>query len=189
MRAFMLLLLLPILAGADYVDPYGLPSGSASLVLASQADIAGGANVEAFDFAEAQVLDAPYQDHVSGGLADLVFFELHPDSADHYLRAPEGDDGFDRLLLAHLGPLELTEVHHMEDAELQVTVPAVDGDAYVMFQIQAEAQPETTAVKFRLTYLSEVRADFDWAWQPNGSLHFVPSASEAMDFGNLKTLW
>ncbi len=189
MRALLLLLLLPALAAADYVDPYGLPSGSASLALASQADIAGGANVEAFDFAAAQVLDAPYQDHVGEGLADLLFYELHPDSADHYLRAPEGDDGFDRALIAHLGPLDLTEIHHMEDADLSVTVPAVDGDAYVMVQIRAEAQPETTAVKFRLTNLSETQADFDWAWQPNGSDYFVPSASEAMSFGRLKALW
>ncbi len=190
--AFLWLLLwlwLPQPAAADYIDPYGLPSGSASLNLATQAAIASGESVEAFDFTDAEMILAPYMDHMSTGLADLVFFELHPDSIFHYFRAPEGGDGFDRALIAELGPVDLEDLTRIEDVEFAVTAPVVDGDTYVMLQIQAEALPETTAVKFRVTLLGDTQTDFDWVLQPSGSLYFVPSASETMDFGELKRRW
>jgi len=177
------------LAIGDYVDPYGLPSGSASLILATQDDIGDGADVEAFDFASAEVISDTYIDHVNTGIGDLIFFELEFGSADSYLRAPEGTDGFDRSFIAHLGPLDLDEIQHMEDVELSVTALAVDGDAYVLLQVQAEAQPETTSVKFRLSNLSAGQIQFDWAWQPNGSPYFIPSPAESMDFGELKQIW
>ncbi|MBC8367452.1 hypothetical protein H8E52_08580 [bacterium] len=189
MRVLLLLMLIPALAAADYVDPYGLPSGSASLALATQEDIGGGFSVEAFDFATAEVLSDAYIDHVSRGIGDLIFFELEFGSADSYLRAPEGTDGFDRSLIGHLGPLDLGEIQHMVDVELSVTALAVEGDAYVLLQIQAEALPETTAVKFRLSNLSADQIQFDWAWQPNSSRYFEPSPAESMDFGELKRIW
>jgi hypothetical protein len=189
MKTLLLLLLIPIIAVADYVDPYGLPSGSSSLILATQDNIGGGNDIEAFDFATAEIRYEPYIEHVSGGLSDLIFFELESGSAELYLRAPEGSDGFDRSIIGHLGPLALDEIQHMDDVELSVTALAVDGDAYVLLQIQAEAQPETTAVKFRLTNLNAGQIHFDWAWQPNGSRYFMPSPAEVMDFGTLKRSW
>ncbi len=189
MKALLILLLLPALALADYVDPYGLPSGSSSLALATQENIASGNDIEAFDFATAEVLSDSYIEHVSSGLGDLIFFELDSGSTEHYLRAPEGIDGFDRSIIGHLGPLSLDEIQHMDDVELSVTALAVDGDAYVLLQIQVEAEPETTAVKFRLTSLSAGQIQFDWAWQPNGSRYFMPSPAESMDFGELKQIW
>jgi hypothetical protein len=176
-------------ASADYVDPYGLPSGSRTMYLATQEAIVSGESIEAFDFANDEVIFAAYAEQVSAGLADLVFFELHPDSLFQYLRAPEGSDGFDRALIAQLGAVELEDVSNIEDVEFAVTLPAVNGDTYVILQIQLGELPEITAVKFRITVLDETQVSFDWVLQPSGSLYFEPSSIGDMNFGELKRHW
>lgn len=190
-RALILLALAlwPALVVADYVDPYGLPSGSASLALATQSAIQSGEPVEAYDFAAPELLEAAYLDQVNAGIADLVFFELEPEGEIQYLRPFEGADGFDRLLIASLGSVDLAEIAGMEDVELGSHVEAVPGDSYVLLQIREGFEPETTAVKFRVTATDGAALSFDWAWQPNGSLYFVPSAAEVTSFGELKSRW
>jgi len=176
-------------ARAEYVDPYGLPSGSAELALATQAAILSGASVEGYDFAGPELIEAPYVDQVAAGLVDLLFVELSAENDTLYLRAPEGADQFDRFFIADLGPVDLAEVDSMEDVELTSHVPATLGDTYVLLQFRENAQPEITAVKFRVTGLEAASVHFDWAWQPNGSLYFVPSAAEPLSFGELKPRW
>lgn len=189
LRILLPALLLPALAAADYIDPWGLPSGSGALALATQDAIQGGDPVEGYDFAAGEVLEASYVEQVAAGLADLLFVELDAEDPVRYLRAPEGEDGFDRAFIARLGAMELAEVQSMEGLELETHVEAAAGECYVLLQRREGEDPETTAVKFRLSALDGTTASFDWVWQPNGSLHFVPSAAAPASFSRLKTLW
>ncbi len=190
------LLLLAQLTFADYVDPWGLPSGSATLRLASQDSIIAGALVHSFDFSSGRVESLlTYSETVVTGVADLVFVELESGETVHWLRAPENPQyQLDQHLIAGLGEVELEEITDLLDDEglpivLERFVLAVMGEAYVMLQIDAVAQPETTAVKLAVTALSDSTVSFDWVWQPNGELNFAPTATATRSFSAIKSLY
>lgn len=192
----LLLILLAAVAGADYVDPWGLPSGSATLELALQDSILFAAPVQAFDFSLGEVESlSTYAELVAAGVADLVFVELESGEPEHWLRAPEDPQyQLDRHLIVGLGPVALDEIDDMLDAEglplvLERFVLAAPGEAYLMLQIDADAQPETTAVKLAVTALSDSTVSFDWVWQPNGERLFVPTSTEARSLSAVKALY
>ncbi len=198
MRAAILaaLLLTAPAALADYIDPWGLPSGSATLRIATQELILAGENVESFDFTTGTLLDDhSYLDLVAAGVADLLFVELVPGETDHWLRAPEDPVHLlDRPLIADVGeePLEtVTDLLDDEGAPLELLpfAAAAEGHAYVMLQIDAAAAIETTAVKLAVTALSDSTVSFDWAWQPNGEWEFVPVSTEASSLSAIKALY
>lgn len=180
-------------ARADYLDPWGLPSGSATLRLATQDSIQSGGRVQAFDFATGTVDSlASYLALVLGGAADLLFAELVPSEGAHWLRPPE-DPLYqnDQPLLADLGALPLDAVTDMLDAEgdplaLTSFAQATAGHAYALLQVQRGAEPETTAVKLAITALGDSLVTFDWAWQPNGSREFVPTTAGHSSVGAIK---
>ena len=97
MRAVALLLALIALAGplagraaADYLDPWGLPSGTATLRLATQDSIVAGGHVQGIDFATGSIDSLnTYLAAVLAGAVDLLFVELVPGESAHWLRAPE----------------------------------------------------------------------------------------------------
>jgi hypothetical protein len=178
------------------MDPWGLPSGSATLRLATQDSIIFGAPVQAFDFSSGNVESLlTYSEIVAAGVADLVFVELESGEAEHWLRTPEDPlHQLDRHLLAGLGPVALEDVTDMLDPEgeplpLVRFVLAAPGEAYVMLQIDNAAQPETTAVKLAVTALSDSTMSFDWVWQPNGEREFVPTSTETRSFSAVKSLY
>ncbi len=191
------LLLLAPLARADYVDPWGLPSGSATLRLATQDSIMAGALVHSFDFSSGQVESLlTYMETVVAGVADLIFVELETDETEHWLRAPEDPQyQLDRNLIAGLGVMELNEIPDILDDEgvpivMQRFVLAAMDEAYAMLQIDAAAQPEITAVKLAVTALSDSTVSFDWVWQPNGEWSFVPPTKTATrSFSAVKALY
>lgn len=198
--ALVALLLLPAaLAGAataraDYLDPWGLPSGSATLRLATQDSIQSGGRVQAIDFATGTVDSlASYLALVLGGVADLLFVELVPGEGTHWLRAPEDPlHQSDQPLLADLGALPLDAVTDMLDGEgdplaLTSFAAATAGHAYALLQVQRGAEPETTAVKLAITALGDSLVAFDWAWQPNGGREFVPTSAARGSLGALKS--
>ena len=189
MRWALILLLLAPVAAADYQDPYGLPSGSASLALATQDSIQDGGLVEGFDFAEGVVITGTYVELVEGGEADLIFFDLDDEIEGFQLRAPEGTDLFDRALIDSIGEVDLESVTGMDGLELSVHKEAGEDCTYVLLQIREGAEPETTAVKFRITLLEDDRLELDWAWQPNGSMNFTPSAVGLRSLGEVKRSW
>ena len=180
-------------ARADYLDPWGLPSGSATLRLATQDSIQAGGRVQAFDFATGTVDSlASYLELVLGGAADLLFVELVPGEGAHWLRAPE-DPLYqsDQPLLADLGAQPLAAVADLLDPEgdpllLTSFVEATAGHAYALLQVQRGAEPETTAVKLAITTLGDSLISFDWVWQPNGSREFIPTAAARGNFGAIK---
>ncbi|MBM4117710.1 hypothetical protein FJ251_08190 [bacterium] len=180
-------------ARADYVDPWGLPSGSASLRLATQDSIQSGGRVQAIDFATGAVDSlASYLALVLGGVADLLFVELVPGESAHWLRAPE-DPVYqnDQPLLVDLGVLPLAAVADMLDdagdpLPLASFAAAAAGHAYALLQVQRGAEPETTAVKLAITALGDSLVAFDWAWQPNGSREFIPTPAATTSLGALK---
>ncbi len=183
-------------AQADYIDPWGLPSGSATLQLALQDSILSGAPVQALDFTSGSVESLlTYLEIVDAGVADLLFVELEVGEAEHWLRAPEDPlYQLDRYLIAGLGPMALEDVENMLDAEGEPLILerfglAVQGDAFVMLQIDAAAQPETTAVKLVVTELSDSTVSFDWVWQPNGERSFVPTSTEGSSLSAVKALY
>lgn len=175
----------------DYTDPWGLPSGSGSLALATQDSIASGADIEGFDFATGTVVDTSgYMGILAAGVVDLLFFELASDPEHLYFRAPEDEDAFDRYLIASLGDtVGIDEIASMAGVELERFVTVEAGFIYVLLQIQADAAVETTAVKLEVTSLSETSVSFNWVWQPNGSLEFIPTAVEETSLSRLKALF
>lgn len=175
----------------DYTDPWGLPSGTGTLSLATQDDITTGAAIEGFDFATGAVVDTPsYMEILAAGEVDLLFFELASDPERHYFRAPEDADAFDRYLVASLiDTIGIDEIASMAGIELDRFMAVEEGFAYVLLQIQANAAVETTAVKFEVTSLSDSSVSFNWVWQPNGSRHFIPTASEESSVSGLKALF
>lgn len=198
MRAATLaiLLLLATAVRADYVDPWGLPSGSATLSIATQELILSGEPVEAFDFTGGALMnELGYLDLVAEGVADLLFVELVVGEQEHWLRAPEDPvHVLDRLLIADVGEETLESVTDMLDdegqpRELLAMTTASEGHAYVMLQIDAAAAIETTAVKLAVTALSDTTVTFDWAWQPNGEREFVPVSTEASSLSAIKALF
>ncbi|MCB1164153.1 MAG: hypothetical protein R3C71_08410 [Candidatus Krumholzibacteriia bacterium] len=178
---------------ADHVDPWGLPSGSAALRLATQDSIQTNGLVQGMDFAAGQVDSlSGYLDLVMAGLADLVYVELEAGETEHWLRAPE-DPGtlFDRVLIADLGERGIDTVADMLDelgapVALERFAIAAPGHSYALLQVQAGAAIETTAVKIEVTALADSLVSFDWAWQPNGTRTFIPTASEPTSFGAVK---
>ncbi len=176
---------------ADYVDPWGLPSGSASLKLATQEAIALGDTVQGFDFATGSVdSSGSYAEIIAGGTVDLVFFELDPDSTRPFFRSPEDIHSFDRYLVVGFeDSLALEEIVHMEGVELIRFAPVEDGFAFVLLQIQQHQTPETTAVKLEVTSLGDSTVAFDWVWQPNGSRQFIPTAAGECSLSELKALY
>jgi len=196
MRWAMILLLLAASAAADYQDPFGLPSGSATLGLATQDSIQNNGEVEGLDVATGEVLAGSYLDLVQEGEVDLVFFDLDPESPGLQLRALEGDDYFDRLLifsfadsLGTTAPLESVTGAEGEGVEWAVHEEALEGCCYLLLQLQEGAEPEVTAVKFRITLLEDESLELDWVWQPNGSMDFVPSAALESSLGSVKLLY
>jgi len=192
-----LLLLAALLSAApgraDYLDPWGLPSGSATLRLATQDSIQADGRVQAFDFATGAVDSlSDYLGLVLGGVADLLFVELVPGEAAHWLRAPE-DPIYqsDQPLLADAGALPLEAIANLLDAEgdplpLASFATATAGHAYALLQVQRGAEPETTAVKLAITALGDSLISFDWVWQPNGSREFVPTSAASGSLGAIK---
>ena len=183
-------------AAADYLDPWGLPSGTATLRLATQDSIVGGGRVQSIDFATGGVDSlSSYLGTVLAGAADLLFVELAPSEPAHWLRAPEDPVYLlDRPLIADLGQRALGEVADMRGEDgaplpLLSFATATLGHAYALLQVQAGAAPETTAVKFAVTALDAASLSIDWAWQPNGSREFVPVASAATSLGTIKALY
>jgi hypothetical protein len=176
------------LAPADYLDPYGLPSGTATLKLIEQADIPAGLPVQGFDFASGTVDSLhSYDELTAAGEADLVFLAW---AGDTLLRAPEDTEGFDRALIADLGDtVALAQIAHMEGVPLAVLVSAVLDHAYALLQIQTDAPIETTAVKLAVIARGDSTITFDWTWQPNGELRFVPVATDARSLGAIKRLY
>ena len=189
MRWIPILLMLATAAAADHQDPYGLPSGSASLALATQDSIQGGGIVEGFDFYGSAVLTGTYAELVEGGEVDLIFFDLDPGSEGFQLRGPEGRDFFDRELLSSLGVAVLDTMSSMESDTLYVHREACEGCGYYLLQIREGADPEATAVKFRITHLGVDDIELDWAWQPNGSMEFAPSPVAERSLGEVKRTW
>jgi len=203
MHAVTLLIALAALAGpltrraaADYFDPWGLPSGTATLRLATQDNIVGGGRVQSIDFATGNVDSLnSYLAGVLAGAADLLFVELVPGESPHWLRAPEDPLYLlDQPFLADLGERPLGGVVDMLDEQgepvpLVSFAPAVLGHAYALLQVQAGADPETTAVKFEVTALADSTLSFDWAWQPNGSREFIPTAGAAASLSAIKALY
>ena len=187
--ALILLLLLAPVAAADYQDPYGLPSGSVSLALATQDSIQNGGLVEGIDFAEGVVITGTYIELVEGGEADLIFFDLDHEIEGFQLRAPEGTDFFDRALIDSIGEVDLESVTGMDDQELSVHKGADEDCTYVLLQIREGAEPEATAVKFRIMLLADDRLEMNWVWQPNGSMNFTPSATSLRSLGEVKRSW
>ena len=199
-RAVALLLALTLLAlaaagsaRADYLDPWGLPSGTATLRLATQDSIVGGGRVQGIDFATGSIDSlSTYLEAVLAGALDLLFVELVPGEATHWLRAPEDPIYLlDRPFIADLGERPLGAVADMLDDEgapvpLLSFATATLGHAYALLQVQAGATPETTAVKFALTALADSTLSFDWAWQPNGTREFIPVGTASTSFGAVK---
>ena len=190
-----LALLLAGAASAQYEDPWGLPSGSATLQLATQAEIATGA-VQAFDFALGGAdVYGNYGQVVSLGIADLLFVELVEGEASHWFRAPEDLNFFDReLIFALEDSLDIGEIVGLRDE--QGAEPAWErfaavepGFAYLLLQIQAGASPETTAVKLEITAVGAESVEFDWSWQPNGSDNFVPTPVSRSSLGAVKAIY
>jgi len=196
LSAWSLLLAALIVPGSaftqgGYSDPWGLPSGSATLKLATQAAIAAGAAVQGFDFATGSVDSThSYMELIQAGTVDLVFFELHPDSSRAYFRAPEDANLFDRYLIASLADsVDLAGITHMQGVWLDRFAPVQEGWAYVMLQEQAGSEPAESAVKLEVSALADSSVSFDWVWQPNGSLVFVPSSTETRSLSALKALF
>ena len=195
LAAAYLALCLAIIAAfalTEYVDPWGLPSGTATLKLASQQAIGSGAKVHGFDFASGAVDSLhSYLEIVALGEIDLIFFELHPDSSRYFLRAPEDSDEFDRDLIVSLADsLDLEAMASMPDSLLLTRfVPAQEGHAYLLLQIRAGAAVETTAVKFELSALADSSATFNWVWQPNGSREFIPTATREQSLSAIKRVF
>jgi len=175
---------------ADYEDPGGLPSGTATLKLATPSAIADSAAIHGLDVATGTVDSTRhYLDLVAAGEADLLLVEL-AGREGAWLRAPEDALLFDRDLIDSLGPdVALGDIAGMADAELAAFAGACDGCVYVMLQIQVGADPETTAVKFAVTSLGDSTATLDWVWQPNGTLDFIASATARRSFGSVKALY
>lgn len=175
---------------ADYQDPGGLPSGTATLKLATQDAIADSAAIHALDVATGTVDSTRhYLDLVAAGEADLLLVELAGQDGA-WLRAPEDALLFDRDLVDSLGPdVALADVAGMDDAGLTAFAGACEGCAYVMLQIQAGADPETTAVKFAVVALGDSTATVDWVWQPNGTFDFIATATARRSFGAVKALY
>lgn len=198
-RASLALLLLCGLAApstAQYIDPWGLPSGSAEMALVYQDSIDTGAAVDGFDFAGGEVIaDQDYDEISEGGIVDLVYLEITPGEDAHYLGAPDGGENFDRLTMYALGPdLELDEVENCYDEsgvllEMSSFVLAEAGGVYLCLQVDAAG--DTTVAKFKLTTLEDDVIAFDWVWQPNGSFFFIPPppATETSSFGRIKSLY
>jgi hypothetical protein len=186
----------PTLARADYLDPWGLPSGTATLRLATQDSIVGGGRVQGIDFATGTVDSlSDYLALVEAGLVDLLVVELVPGESAHWLRAPEDPVYLlDQRFLADLGERPLDEVADMLD-EGGAPLPLVSfatpslGHAYALLQVQLGAAPETTAVKFAVTALADSALTIDWAWQPNGTREFIPVSSPAASLGAIKALY
>jgi hypothetical protein len=192
----LLALATPGAARADYLDPWGLPSGTATLRLATQDSIVGGGRVQGIDFATGSIDSlSTYLGAVLAGAADLLFVELVPGEAAHWLRAPEDPLYLlDQPFIADLGERPLGAVADMLDDEgdpvpLVSFATAVLGHAYALLQVQAGAVPETTAVKFAVTALADSALSFDWAWQPNGTREFIPTSSRASSLGAIKVLY
>ncbi len=181
---------------ADYLDPWGLPSGTATLRLATQDSITGGGRIQGIDFATGSVDSLrDYLGLVRAGAADLLFVELAPGEPAHWLRAPEDPLYLlDQPLIADLGQRPLGEVADMLDEEgaplpLVSFATAALGHAYALLQVQAGAAPETTAVKFAVTALDAASLTLDWAWQPNGTREFIPVAGAKTSLGAIKALY
>lgn len=188
----LLLLLAAPPAAADYADPWGLPSGSATLALARIDSILAGAPVQGFDFTTGQVDSlSAYATQVAAGATDLIFVELAADESEHWLRGLEDPlYELDRDLIDDLGDLPLADVIAMAPLDsLERFVPALLDHAYGLLQIDAEAAPESTAVKLRVTALTDSTVSFDWVWQPNGEDSFQPSAVSARSLGAIKALY
>lgn len=181
---------------ADYLDPWGLPSGTVTLRLATQDSITGGGKIHGFDVAAGSVDSlSDYLGLVEAGAVDLLFVELAEGEAAHWLRAPEDPLYLlDRPLIADLGEQPLATIADLLDetgdpVALASFVPAVLGHAYGLLQVQAGAAPETTAVKFAVTALDAAALTIDWAWQPNGTREFIPTRSAASSWGAIKALY
>ncbi|MDP6418758.1 MAG: hypothetical protein QF492_01080 [Candidatus Krumholzibacteria bacterium] len=188
MRALWLLLI-ALAASADYVDPWGLPSGSDSLEVATLDSIQNGSTVEGFDFFTGTSRNAPYLDFIFGKEVDLLPVELAPGSV--YLRAPEGEDFYDRALIARAdaGFTDLESVASMEDVELGALAEAEEDGIYLLLQIREGESPESTAVKFQVKSLDENTLVFDWVFQPNGTMDFIPSSLRSGSFSEIKALY
>jgi hypothetical protein len=175
---------------AGYEDPGGLPSGTATLKVATPAAIADSAFIHALDVATGTVDSTRhYLDLVAAGEADLLLVELVGQSG-FWFRAPEDVFLFDRDLIDSLGPdVALADIADMEGAELAAFARACAGCAYVLLQIQTDADPETTAVKFAVTSLGDSTATLDWVWQPNGTRDFIATAAARRSIGAVKALY
>lgn len=191
MRVSVLLLLLPLAASADYVDPWLSHCGTDTLPLVTAEAIANGEDVSAFDFNLGEVASqSSYTDHCRDGIADLFFIDSAPGSGTLYFRSPEDSLGYDRSLMGWIYPLQVLEdVATMEDADLRIQMPAGTVPCYVMLVIDTAAAIETTAVKFTATEVTDSTVTFDWAWQPNGSREFIPTSQESASFSEVKSLY
>jgi hypothetical protein len=186
----------PTHARADYLDPWGLPSGTATLRLATQDSIVGGGRVQGIDFATGSIDSlSDYLALVEAGLVDLLLVELVSGESVHWLRAPEDPVYLlDQPFLADLGVRPLSQVADMLDEDgdpvplVSFATPSL-GHAYALLQVQLGAVPETTAVKFAVTALGDSTLTFDWAWQPNGTRDFVPVGSADTSVGAIKALY
>ncbi len=181
---------------ADYIDPWGLPSGSATLPLLTQTEIASSNDVQGFDFAAGAVIDTTnYSELVLEGVVDLLFVELVPGESQHFLRAPEDQDYFDRSLIYRFEDGRTIDQIAGTRDEDGLSVPwerfgAVEADfTYVLLQIQTGASPETTAVKLGVTAVDGESVSFDWVWQPNGSDAFIPSPVTTSTLSTVKALY